>query len=105
MHRLALAYAKFPGWRSRRDEAQTLLERAAAAGDIYAKRDLASSMAWGWYGVRYIPEGFRLMISGTNEMVELIKNEDLVTPDKSARLEISGYFSRLCPFVANRIPA
>jgi TPR repeat protein len=105
MYRLASVYAKRPDWRRRRDEARTLLERAGAADDILAKRFLAGAMVRGWFGVRYIPEGFRLASSVADEMVELIKNEEPVTPVTTARPGFSGYFSRLCPFVANRIPA
>ncbi len=105
MYRLAWVYSTRPDWRCHRDEARTLLERAGAAGDILAKKFLADAMVRGWFGVRNIPKGFRLAFSVADEMVELIKNEELVTPDITARPGLSGYFSRLCPFVANRIPA
>jgi hypothetical protein len=62
-------------------------------------------MIRGWFGLRYIPEGFRLGVSVANEMVELIKDEELVTPEADRRLGLSGFLSRLCPLVANRIPA
>ncbi len=105
MYRLAFIYTKCPGWRRRRAEARALLDRAAAAGDISAKKFLADTMIRGWFGLRHIPEGFRLGFSVANEMVELIKDEELPTPDMNARPGLSGYLSRLCPFVANKVPA
>jgi TPR repeat protein len=105
MHDLAWIYWKSCDWRSRRDEARTLLERGSAAGDIFAKRFLASALARGGFGLRHIPEGFRLMFSVADEMAELIKDEELVIPDKTLQPGLLGYLSRLCPFLANRMPA
>jgi tetratricopeptide (TPR) repeat protein len=105
MYRLAWVYSKCPGWRARRDEARTLLERAAVAGDISAKNFLAGLMARGRFGVRRVPDGFRLMVSATKEMAELAKDEKLPAPDPDERSGLAGYFSRLCPLVAKRFPA
>jgi TPR repeat protein len=105
MYRLAFVYTRCPDCRRHRAEARSLLDRAAAAGDISAKKFLADTMVRGWFGLRHIPEGFRLGFSVAGEMVELIKDEELPTPNISARPGLSGYLSRLCPFVANKIPA
>jgi len=106
MYRLAWIYSKSARWREKRDEALTLLERASAAGDIFAKHFLARSMAHGWFGLRRIPEGIRLIFRVGADMAELIKDEKLTTPkDSNEQLGFLGNLARLCPLGAIRIPA
>ena len=94
MLRLAWVYSKSPDWRQKRDEALALLERASAAGDLSAKNFLANAVMRGWFGLRRIPEGVRLMFKVSDEMAELIKDDELLAPktDSNARL---GFFGSL----------
>jgi hypothetical protein len=93
MVRLASSYRKSPDWPQRRDEAMALLERGSAAGDCSAKRFLAAGMTRGWFGVRHIPDGIRLLFSAVEEWGNLVKDETVAAP--SAGKTRPGVFNRL----------
>ena len=107
MFRLAASYATTPNWSQRRKEALALLERASAAGDLSARRYLASGMSRGWFGVRRIPEGIRRLFNVFDEMTDLI--EDEIGSARSERRTRPGFFSglaaRLWLMGATRHPA
>jgi hypothetical protein len=93
MLRLASSYRNSPNWPQRRDEALTLLERGSAAGDLCARRYLAFGMTHGWFGLRHIPDGIRLMFSTAEDLANLVKDETATA--QSDRKTRPGFFSRL----------
>ncbi len=72
---LASSYRNSPEWPRRREESLTLLERGSAAGDLSARRYLAGGMTRGWFGLRQIPSGIRLLFRTAEQMVDLIDDE------------------------------
>ncbi len=94
MLRLASSYRNSPDWPQRRDEALTLLERGSAAGDFSARRYLAVGMTRGWFGLRHIPDGIRLVLNSAEDMANLVEGEKKATAqsDKKTR---PRFFSRL----------
>jgi TPR repeat protein len=93
MLRLASSHCNSPDWPQRRDEALALLEAGSAAGDLSARRSLASAMARGWFGLRHIPKGIGLMFSVAGDMADLVKDEAaMVQSDRKTR---SRWFGRL----------
>jgi TPR repeat protein len=93
MVRLASSYWNSPDWPKRRDEALTLLERGSAAGDFSARRYLAVGMTRGWFGLRHIPDGIRLVLSSAEAMANLVRDETATA--QSDRKTRPGFFSRL----------
>jgi len=93
MLRLASSYWNSPDWPQGRDEALALLERGSAAGDLSARRYLAVGMTRGWFGLRHIPDGVRLLFSAAEEMANLVKEETATA--QSDRKTRPGFFSRL----------
>ena len=93
MFRLAWSYSKSPDWPQRRDEALTLLERGSAAGDLCARRCLAAGMMHGWFGLRRIPDGIRLMFSTAEDIANLIKDEAAIGQIETKPRP--GFFKRL----------
>ena len=93
MLRLASSYWNSPDWRQRRDEIRALLEAGSAAGDLAARRSLASAMARGWFGLRHIPKGIRLRFSVAGDLAGLLKDEAASARSESETQ--SGFFSRL----------
>jgi hypothetical protein len=70
-----------------------LLERGSAAGDLSARRYLVVGMTRGWFGLRHIPDGIRLLLSTAEDLANLVKDETATAQsDKKTR---SGLFSRL----------
>jgi TPR repeat protein len=93
MLRLASSYWNSPDWPRRRDDALALLEAGSAAGDLSARRSLASAMARGWFGLRRIPRGIHLLFSVARDMADLVKDETtMVQRDSKTR---SRFFSLL----------
>ena len=91
---LASTYRNSPDWPQRREESLALLERGAAAGDLFARRYLAGGMTRGWFGLRHIPNGVRLLFSTADEMADLINDETATTQtDTKVRPRLLG---RLC---------
>jgi hypothetical protein len=93
MLRLASSYWNSPDWPQGRDEALALLERGSAAGDLSARRYLAVGMTRGWFGLRHIPEGVRLLFSTAEEMANLLKVETATA--QRDRKTWPGFFDRL----------
>jgi TPR repeat protein len=93
MLRLASSYWNSPDWPQRRDEALALLERGSAAGDFSARRYLAVGMTRGWFGLRHIPDGIRLVLSTAEDLANLLKDE--TTTAQTDRKTRPGFFSRL----------
>jgi TPR repeat protein len=93
MLRLASSYWNSPDWRQRRDEILALLEAGSAAGDLSARRSLASAMARGWFGLRRIPKGIRLRFSVAGDLADLVKDETAAV--QSDGKTQSRFFSRL----------
>jgi TPR repeat protein len=93
MLRLASSYRNSPNWPQRLDEALTLLERGSAAGDLSARHYLAVGMTRGWFGLRRIPDGIRLVLSTAEDMANLVKDETAMAP--SERKTGPGFFNRL----------
>jgi Sel1 repeat len=106
MLRLAWVYLKSPDWRQKRGEALILLERASAAGDLSAKGFLANAMARGWFGLRRIPEGIRLIFKVSDQMVELTKDDESLSPktNGNAPLVFLGRLVRRYSLTAVRLP-
>jgi TPR repeat protein len=94
MVRLASSYWNSPNWPQRRDETLTLLERGSAAGDLSARRYLAVGMTRGWFGLRHIPDGIRLLFSTAEDMANLVEGEKKATA-QSGKKTRPGFFSRL----------
>lgn len=76
MYRLAWTYSKSAAWSQKRDEARDLLERASAAGDLSARRFLATATMRGWFGWRRIPSGIRMNFELADDLYELIKDDE-----------------------------
>jgi hypothetical protein len=91
---LASSYRNSPDWPRRRKESLTLLERGAAAGDLFAQRYLAGGMTRGWFGLRHIPNGIRLLFGTADEMAELINDE--TAAEQSGPQARPGFLGRLC---------
>jgi len=107
MCRLAWVYSKSPAWPQKRKEALSLLERASAAGDLSARHFLAIAMMRGWFGLRRIPEGIRLTVKVSDDLYELVKDEEALAA-KNDSDKPPGFFSRLVQLFAlgiMRIPA
>jgi TPR repeat protein len=94
MLRLASSYRNSSDWPQRREESLTLLERGSAAGDFSARRYLAVGMTRGWFGLRHIPNGIRLLFSTAEEMANLINDETGTA--QTGRKARPGFLSRLC---------
>jgi TPR repeat protein len=91
---LASSYRNSPDWQQRREESLALLERGAAAGDLFARRYLAGGMTRGWFGLRHIPNGIRLLFSTADEMADLLNDETTAAQtDTKVR---PGFLRRLC---------
>lgn len=107
MYRLAWTYSKSSHWPEKRDEALALLERASAAGDLSAKYCLAMTMARGWFGLRRIPSGIRLIFRVVDEMAELIKDEQSAAGKRGSKAKPTffGRLARFYPLFAVRILA
>jgi TPR repeat protein len=106
MLRLAWVYSKSPDWRQKHGDALTLLEQASAADDLSAKGFLANAMARGWFGLRCIPEGIRLIFRVSDEMAELIKDDESLAPKTNSNV-LFGFFGRLVrrySFTAAQLP-
>jgi hypothetical protein len=93
MLRLASSYWNSPDWPQRREETLALLEAGSAAGDVSARRSLASAMARGWFGLRRIPKGIRLRFSVAGDLADLVKDETAAV--QSDGKTQSRFFSRL----------
>jgi hypothetical protein len=93
MQRLAWSYWNSADWPQRRGEALTLLERGSAAGDLSARRYLASGLTRGRFGLRHIPHGIRLLFSTAEDMANLVEGEKATA--QSDRKTRPGFFSRL----------
>jgi hypothetical protein len=93
MQRLAWSYWKSADWPQRRGEALALLERGSAAGDLSARRYLASSLTRGRFGLRHIPRGIRLLFSIAEDMANLVEDE-MATSQSDGKTR-PGFFSRL----------
>jgi hypothetical protein len=93
MLRLASSYWNSPNWPQRRDEALTLLEHGSAAGDLSARRYLAVGMTRGWFGLRRIPDGIRLVFSTAEDLANLLKDETAMA--QSERETRPGLFNLL----------
>lgn len=107
MFRLAWTYSKTTYWPQKREEALRLLEQASAAGDLFAKRFLGNAMVHGWFGLRRIPGGFRLLSSLADDLAALLKDEEPVAPntDANARPGFLSHFARVFWLSAVRVPA
>jgi TPR repeat protein len=107
MVRLALSYRNSPDWPQRRDEARMLLERGSAAGDFSAKRFLAAGMTGGWFGVRHIPDGIRLLLSAAEDWGNLVKDETATAQSDSKKRPsfFNRFAARLWLLDATRHPA
>jgi TPR repeat protein len=75
MLRLASSYCNSPDWPQKRGEVRALLEAGSAAGDLLARRSLARAMACGWFGLRHIPTGIRLLFGVAGDLADLVKDE------------------------------
>jgi TPR repeat protein len=107
LYRLAWAYSKSGQWPQKREEALVLLERSSAAGDLYGKLFLARAMIRGWFGLRLIPHGIRLINSVADDLGQLVGNEELAASRRDSDAQL-GFFRRLArPWLlgAMRIPA
>jgi TPR repeat protein len=94
MLHLASSYWNSPGWPQRRDEALTLLERGSAGGDFFARRHLAIGMTRGWFGLRHIPNGIRLLFSTAEDVANLVNDETGTA--QTGRRARPGFLGRLC---------
>jgi tetratricopeptide (TPR) repeat protein len=93
MFYLAWSYWNSADWPQRRDETLALLKRGSAAGDLWARRFLASAMMRGYFGLQHIPAGIRLFLDVAEDMARLIEDEKATAQsEKEIRL---GFFSRL----------
>lgn len=93
MYQLARLYLQSANWRQKRNDALVLLERASVAGDLSARRFLATTMMHGWFGWRRIPAGIRMFSKVAEDMAELVKDDQTL----AAKLDsgkLSGFFSR-----------
>jgi TPR repeat protein len=93
MFRLAASYWHSADWPQRRDEALTLLERGSAAGDLSARRFLASAMTRGRFGLWRIPAGIRLLFNVAEDMAGLVDDEK-ATAQSDGKTR-PGFFRRL----------
>jgi TPR repeat protein len=104
---LAVSYRKSPDWAQRRHETLSLLESGRAAADLFARHWLATAMARGWFGLRYIPEGFRRLPNIAHDMGLLVADE--TSPPQGDRTTRPGVISRLAAHLwlvgASRHPA
>lgn len=90
---LAASYQRSPAWAERRQETLSLLENGRAAGDLFARHWLTTAMVRGWFGLRYIPEGFRRLPGVAHDMAALV--EDETSPSPGDRKTRPGFLSRL----------
>jgi TPR repeat protein len=91
MHRLASSYWNSPDWPQKRGEARALLEAGSAAGDLSARRSLARTMACGWFGLRHISTGIRLLFSVAGDLADLVKDETATAQgDSMAQSRVFG---------------
>jgi TPR repeat protein len=90
---LAASYRRSHDWALRRHETLSLLENGRAAGDLFARHWLATAMARGWFGLRYIPEGFRRLPSIAHDMAALVADE--TSPPRGDTKTRPGFISRL----------
>lgn len=68
IHMLGLMYKRGQGVPKDMDQARHFFERAMDLGHIYAKRNLAIAMLKGNFGLRNIPKGLGLFISGIKDV-------------------------------------
>jgi hypothetical protein len=93
MFYLARSYWNSAEWPQRRDETLALLKRGSAAGDLWAKRFLANAMMRGYFGLRLIPAGIRLLLNFAEDLAELVEDERAAAPiEKEIR---PGFLYRL----------
>jgi TPR repeat protein len=93
MYYLAWSYWKSGDWPQKRDDAMSLLQRGAAAGDLVAQRFLVSSMLRGRFGLRRVPAGFRLLSEIANDEAKIIEDDQRTT--KGVGNKPLGFFRRL----------
>jgi hypothetical protein len=90
---LAWSYWNSTEWPQKRDETLALLVRGSAAGDLSAKRFLANAMMRGYFGLRLIPAGVRLLHNFTEDLAKLVEDERAAAPtEKEIR---PGFLNRL----------
>ena len=93
MYHLAFSYWKSGDWLQKRNEAMSLLQRGATAGDLGAQRFLVASMLRGRFGFWHVTAGFRLLSKVANDEAKVIED------DKASRKDSSdkplGFFGRL----------
>jgi hypothetical protein len=90
---LAASYRRSPDWAQRRHETLSLLENGRAAGELFARHWLTTAMVRGWFGLKYIPEGFRRLPSVARDMAALVA-EETSTPQGDSKTRPS-FISRL----------
>jgi TPR repeat protein len=93
MYYLAFSYWKSGDWLQKRNEAMSLLQRGATAGDLGAQRFLVASMLRGRFGFRHVPAGFRLLSKIANDEAKVIEDDKAAT--ESTRGKPLGFFGRL----------
>jgi TPR repeat protein len=69
MHMLGMMYFKGSGVDSDLSKARDLLERSAALGHVFAKRNLAMLLIKGRFGLLQVPRGLWLLLSGFKNAV------------------------------------
>jgi hypothetical protein len=99
---LAASYRRSPDWAERRHETLSLLENGLAASDLFARHWLTTAMVRGWFGLRYVPEGFRRLPGVAHDMAALVDNE--TSPSQDDRF-ISRLAAQLWLVDATRHPA
>ena len=92
---LAASYRRSPNWTQRRHETLSLLENGRAADDLFARHWLTTAMVRGWFGLRYIPEGFRRLPSVAHEMAALVADETSPLQVQGDSKTSAGLISRL----------
>jgi len=93
MYYLARSYWNSAEWPQRRDETLALLKRGSAAGDLWAKRFLANAMMRGYFGLRLIPAGIRLLLNFAEDLAKLVEDGRAAAPiEKEIR---PGFLYRL----------
>jgi TPR repeat protein len=93
MYYLAWSYWKSADRLQKLDEVISLLRRGSAAGDLAAERFLLNSMLRGRFGLRHVPEGFRLLSKVANDEAKVIEDDKAAT--ESSRDSSLGFFGRL----------
>jgi TPR repeat protein len=75
MHMLALMYLRGNGVEKDIDRGHDLLERAAASGHIFSKRNLASLLIRGDYGISKVPRGLLLFMSALKDALTVVPTD------------------------------